>query len=171
MTNAGLFDVLAIQGITFPSGNISSTAQFGFEMEDDHDTAFIKLLNVDFDDTEAYMSFALSIDSLTISAAQAKKLTGVNEGESLSVFCELFSDDLADNRHGGVDVRFFDETGALVGDPSTLLISDGDEGEWRQLSRRVIVPDGATRMNVYLHAGCDAAQTVSVWVAHLKITR
>lgn len=164
----GLFDLLSIQGVTFPSTNISSEATAGFEVKNDRNTAYIHITEATFD-TDAYLSLALGGGSKAVSAAQAKTLPGVTAGEAITVYAELYALSLDAGQSGGMEIEFFDEDGEQQGDTTTLAISTA--GEWEQKRQRITVPEGATRMNMYVHAGCGAEQTAQTWIAHLKIAR
>ena len=164
--STGLYDVLSLQGLTFPSSNVTSEATAGFEVKDGRNTAFVHLTDALYD-TEVLLSLALGFDSKTITAAQAKTLPGVTEETALRIFCELFTDSLEDGRTTAVEVAFFDESGTEVGDTTAVEVTTAEV--WQAVSKRVEVPTGATRINFYLRAFCEAGDTVQAWIANLKI--
>lgn len=166
--STGLFDVLALQGIAFPHTNSSSEATVGFEVKDSKDTMYVHITESTFD-TDAYISFALGTYSKTVTAAQAKTLQGVNVAEVITVYCEMYADDLSGSREASLQIEFFNESGDKQGDTTELSLSTA--AEWDNFAQAIVVPTGATRVNFYLHAGCGTDETVQVWCANMKITR
>lgn len=166
--STGLYDLLSLQGVTFPSGNVTSELTAGFEEKDGRNTGYIHITEATFD-TDAYLSLALGVSSKTITAAQAKTLPGVTAGETITVFCELYADSLTDNREGSLQIEFYDESAVKKGDTIELPITEADF--WEQKKKIITVPADATRLNVYVHASCGMGETIQVWCAHLKITR
>lgn len=164
----GLFDVLSIQGVTLLSTNISSEATVGFEAKDGRSTAYIHLTEATFE-TNAYMSFALGTGAKTVTAAQAKTLPGVTASGFIRVFAELYADSISGSRNAALEVEFFNESGTKQGDTTAIEVDAA--GEWQGKAQRIAVPSGATRVNVYLRAGCDSGETVQVWIANLKIVQ
>lgn len=168
MVNAGLFDVLAIQGISFPSTNVSSEATVGFEVKTKRDTMYISINEATFT-TDAYVSLFLGIGTKAVTAAQAKRLLGVTAGETITAYCELFIDAMDGSQLGRLEVDFYQEDGTHVG--STQYVEVTEANVWEQKKKEITVPATATRCNFYLRAGCGAEETVQVWIAKLKITR
>lgn len=166
--STGLFDVLALQGVAFPHTNVSSTAEIGFEAKDDRDTAFIHITDATFP-VDAYVSLALGVSSLAVSAADAKRLPGVTAGEVIRLYGEMFVDDLSGDREASLQLRFFNESGVMQGDMVEVTVDTADE--WAAIAQAYLVPTGATRVNFYLHCGCDGDETMQAWLAHVKITR
>lgn len=164
----GLFDVLAIQGITFPSTNVSSEATVGFEVKTKRDTMYISINEATFT-TDAYVSLFLGIGTKSVTSAQAKRLLGVTAGEEITLYCEMFIDSLDGSRLGRVEVDFYQEDGTHVG--STEYVDMSAANVWEQKKKAITVPATATRCNFYLRAGCAAGETVQVWLAKLKLTR
>lgn len=163
----GLFDVLAIQGIAFPHTNVSSEATVGFEEKDDRNTVFVHLTESTFP-ADVYLSLAVGFSSLAMSAAQAKTLPGVTAGATIRLYGEMFVDDLSGEREASLQLRFFNESGVMQGDMEEVTVTDAEE--WQSIAQAFIVPVGATRVNFYLHAGCDDGETIQAWLAHVKIT-
>lgn len=167
MSNA-LYDVLAIQGITFPSTNVSSEATVGFEVKAERDTMYVSINSATFT-TDAYVSLFLGIGTKSVTSAQAKRLLGVTAGEEITLYCEMFIDSLDGSRLGRVEVDFYQEDGTHVG--STQYVEMSAANVWEQKKKAITVPATATRCNFYLRAGCEAGETVKVWLAKLRITR
>lgn len=164
----GLFDVLAIQGISFPSTNVSSELTVGFEEKTGRNTVYISVNESTFT-TDGYLSLFLGVGTKSVTAAQAKQLLGVTAGETITLYCEMFADLLTGSRLGKLEVDFYQEDGTHVG--STEYVEVEEAGEWEQKKKEITVPATATRCNFYLRAGCAAGETVQVWLAKLKITR
>ena len=164
----GFFDLLALQGVAFPHTNVTSTATVGFEEKDGRDTAYVHITDALFT-VDGYFSLALGFSSLSMSAAQAKKLPGVTAGEVIYLYGEMYADDLSDDREASLQVRFFDESGVMQGAMQEVEITEA--GEWQAIAQAMYVPTGATRVNFYLHAGCGEGETIQAWLAHVKITR
>ena len=164
----GLYDVLSLQGITFPSTNVSSSATVGFEEKTGRDTLYISITDADRI-VDVYASLFLGTSSKTVTAAQAKRLLGVTAAETITLYCELFADSVAGSRLGKLEVDFYQEDGTHVG--STEYVEVDDAAAWEQKKKEITVPALATRCNFYLRAGCGIGETVQVWVAKLKITR
>lgn len=164
----GLFGVLALQGVTLSSTNISSDVTTGFEEKFGRDAMYVSItvagLSVD-----AYASPALGLDTKTVTAAQCKKLFGVTAGETVTLYCELFADSVDGSRLGKLEIDFYQEDGTHVG--STEYVEVDEAGAWEQKTKAIVVPALATRLNFFLRAGCGAGETVQVWLAKLKITR
>ncbi len=168
-TSKGLWDVLSLQGLTFPSTNVTSSAQSGFEVKDDKYTAFLKITLATFAETSAYLSLALQGGSKAVTPTQARALPGVTGEDVLTVYCELFSDNLSAGREAGLEIDFYNENGTHIG--STVSVPLVEEDIWEQKVKRIDVPSAATRMNFYVKAKCDAGETVNVWISQLKIVR
>lgn len=166
--STGLFDVLALQGIALPHTNNSSEITAGFEVKTNRDTAYIHITESTFT-TDAYLSFAINTYSKTVTAAQAKTLQGVTAGETVTIYCEMYADDLDGSRSAGLQIEFFNEIGEKQGETTEIEITTA--AEWENFAQAIVVPTGATRVNLYVHAGCGAGETVQVWIAHLKIVR
>lgn len=164
----GLFDVLALQGISFPSTNVSSEITAGFGKKNARNTAYISINTATFT-TDAYLSLFLGVGTKSVTAAQAKQLLGVTAGETVTLYCEMFADDLSGSRLGRMEVDFYQEDGTHVG--STEYVEVAEAAGWEQKKKEIVVPATATRLNFYLRAGCGAGETVQVWLAKLKVTR
>lgn len=163
------YDVLAIQGLTFPTANVSSMATAGFEEKDARDTMYVTLTTVTFGDTKAYVSLALQQGTRDVTAAQAKRLPGVNAAENITVYCELFADSLEGGRNAALEIMFFDESGNAQGEVQTIPVTEALS--WQQKKAVITVPANATRVNAYLRCGCTTDETVKAWCAHLRIAR
>lgn len=164
----GLIDVLAIQGITFPSTNVSSEVTVGFEEKTKRDTVYISINEATFS-TDAYLSLFLGIGTKSVTAAQAKRLLGVTAGETITLYCEMFIDSLSGSRLGRMEIDFYQEDGTHVGSTQYVEVTEADV--WEQKKKEITVPATATRCNFYLRAGCGAGETMQVWLAKLKLTR
>lgn len=164
----GLYDVLAIQGISFPSTNVSSEATVGFEVKAKRNTMYISINEATFT-TDAYVSLFLGIGTKSVTAAQAKRLLGVTAGETITLYCEMFADLLTGSRLGKLEVDFYQEDGTHVGSTEYVEVSEAEV--WEQKKKEITVPATATRCNFYFRAGCGAGETVQVWLAKLRITR
>lgn len=165
---AGLYDLLSLQGVALPSGNVSSELTAGFEQKDNRNTAYLHITEATFD-TDAYLSLALGISTKVISAAQAKILPGVTAGETIRVYCEMYCDSLNANREGSLQLEFYDEDAVKKGDTIEIAVTEADF--WDQKKQDVTVPTDATRVNILLQAGCGMGETVQVWCAHLRMAR
>lgn len=166
--STALYDVLALQGITFPSTNVSSEATAGFEEKNKRDTVYISITEATFT-TDVYLSLFLQNATKSVTAAQAKRLLGVTAGETITLYCELFIDSIDGDRLGKLEIDFYQEDGTHVG--STEYAEVTAANTWGQKKEEITVPATATRCNFYFRAGCGAGETVKVWLAKLKITR
>lgn len=166
--STGLYDVLALQGISFPSTNVSSAVTVGFEEKTGRDTLYISITDADLV-VDAYTSLFLGTNSKTVTAAQAKRLLGVTAGETITLYCELFADSVDGSRLGRLEVDFYQEDGTHVGSTEYVEVDEADV--WEQKKKEITVPATATRLNFYFRAGCGIGETLQVWFAKLKITR
>lgn len=164
----GFYDVLSLQGVTFPSANVSSSATVGFEQKSGRDTIYISITDADFN-TDCYVSLFIGSGNKSVSSVQAKQLLGVTAGETIKIYCELFASSLDGSRLGKFEIDFYQEDGTHVG--STEYLEVEEAGIWEQKAKEITVPATATRLNFYLRAGCAGGETVQVWLAKLKITR
>lgn len=129
---------------------------------------FLSITEATFD-TAAYISLALGDSTQEITAAQAKRLPGVTEGEEITLYCELFADDLSGGRGGSLAIDFYTDAGAQVGTTQAVELAESDT--WEQKKMEMTVPEDATRMNISLVAEVAAGETVQVWVAKLRVVR
>lgn len=166
--STGLFDVLALQGITHPSTNVSSEATVVFEEKLYRNAMRLELLEATFT-TQVYVSLALGAGSKVITAAEAKTLPGVVAGEAVTFYGELWASSLAAGRAVRYDLDFYDDTGTQQG--STYSVSASTSGEWQQVTREITVPANATRVNITMAIQAEAGQTLRGWFANMKLVR
>lgn len=168
MPIAALWDVLSLQGVIFPSSNVTSGAGAGFEEKEGVHAAFVRLTSTTFH-TQAVFSLALQEGTREITAALAKTLPGVTAGERISVSCKLYTDADTDSKSGSLSLTFYNEDGEQCG--VAVDIEQDETNEWTMKKKNIIVPISATRINMSLVAECDGGETVGVWCGGVKITR
>lgn len=166
--STGLFDLLALQGITHPSTNVSSAIDYGFETKADRYAMYLDITLSTFN-TYGWIAVQSDANAKTITSAMAKKLAGVVAGEEITFYAEMRANNLAGSRAAFVEIRFFDESGTQQGVTTTVSVSAS--GVWERKKERITVPANATRVNMYFQAQCGAGETVKTWLANVKITR
>lgn len=164
----GFFDILSLQGVTLASANISSDASAGFEIKSNKHAAYVSITRSEIP-ISVYLSLFIGNGHKSITSEEVKKLPHVAEGETITALCEIYASSLEGSRVARLEMDFYDEDGGSVG--TTEYIAADESEEWQPKKKEVTVPSGATRCNFYLRGGCDNGETITVWLANLRIHR
>lgn len=164
----GYFDLWSVLGAIFPSSNLSSAGNSGFEENDGRYCLFNQITTSSFT-TTIYSGLQIAAGSKTITAAEAKKLPGVTAAEEITVYFEQMVNNLEDNRAAEVHIDFYDDSATQRGSTQTFALSEAND--WKQTKQVLTVPASATRVNVVLKTECGAGETIKHWLANVKIKR
>lgn len=161
------FDLLGLQGVTFQSENVTSSIDYGFEVKESKNAAFINITRSDYQ-SFGFFSLGVGAGTKTITAADAKKLPAAVEGEEITVLAQIFANNLSGNRAARIEIDYYNESGTLI---ATEILSASTASEWNNIKQVLIVPAGSTRLNVTHKAQCGAGETLKVWFANIRIKR